>query len=105
MDPKELREIAKKATPGEWRLVDCEESPGCGNVWVIGPTTHCLIFAQPIADARFIATFNPQKVRELLDKLETAEKDASNWQTHEAAILAGTISCSFGGEEVADEVR
>jgi hypothetical protein len=90
---KELRELAEKASKGEWhawsdmpnapriRIGVSRQSPieGCGY------DSHCIALVRPEfedadANGRFIAAANPQTVLGLLDRIEALEKDAERYR-------------------------
>ncbi|HHW6319088.1 TPA: ead/Ea22-like family protein [Escherichia coli] len=115
IDYQALREIAKKATQGEWSAFI---SPGTGTYAVHTPgDKRCEdvikwtgFDGQKNAEnnARYIAAFNPEVVQTLLDELETAKKRIAELeaepvrQTYKLNELAGNspvipdgwISCS-----------
>src|SRR5690625_3323391 len=68
----DLRNIAEAATPGPWEATTSEVTMNDRSLWRIGDP-HRPHVAQSVmrqADAEFFATFNPQKVLELLDRIE-----------------------------------
>lgn len=75
MDYNELREIARTASPGPWTAtgeVDWDGTPQAGVVTRNGALTwddHGGDVFRP-QDAVFIATFNPEMILDLLDRLE-----------------------------------
>lgn len=100
---KRLREIAGKATPGEWPEATWYGSMG-GGFAAIGPhhltpdgesdEPGGIAETRALADARHIAAFNPSTALALLDRLEAAEKavdecllrDSFNAKQREKAI-------------------
>lgn len=83
MNIEDLREIAEAATPGEWE----ERIDGTNMIDIVHgdatPSHVCKVGKSSApgvkADAEFIATFNPQKVLELIADLEAAEQKASDY--------------------------
>lgn len=85
---QELREIAKKATQGEWSAFI---SPGTGTYAVHTPgDKRCEdvikwtgFDGQKNAEnnARYIAAFNPEVVLALLDELDKWKQESSAWQS------------------------
>lgn len=86
-DIKALREIAEKATPGEWNVQERKDGGEYGEYMAYGidgiasvnwysdsDMAHTALEPMEEEDARFIATFNPARVLALLDRLETAEQ-------------------------------
>lgn len=94
LDVKKLREVAEKATPGPWERFD-------NGYWsVIGQSTFSVVSASKDSDgerelitrekgsyenATFIATFNPETVLKLIERLERYRAalkfyaDKNNW--------------------------
>src|SRR6266849_4983225 len=69
-----LREIAKKATPGPWKLTG-QHMTIFWRVWIGGHHMD----ASP-ADAAFIATFNPATVLTLLDEIDRLKGLTITWE-------------------------
>lgn len=76
LDPKHLREICEKATPGIWVAhkptadMHAVRKPSGG---IIADVGYSGTEKQDIANAEYIETFNPQTIRELLDRLDALE--------------------------------
>lgn len=75
----DLRKIAEEATPGPW--ITGGELPGSDGVFFgtavdpDDPDEPGILLGEAYApDAEFIATFNPETVLALLDRVETAEQ-------------------------------
>jgi len=88
----EMREIVAKATEGPWewpsRLNGEFSIDGCdrdGRFVIATPNSN---FEWSKPTARFIATFNPATVTELLDRLEKAEATADQCR-HELKMMLG----------------
>lgn len=76
MTPAELRRIAEAATPGPWELDKCDNRVHVD--YVRAPNDENLIapicsVSSPGPNAEFIATFNPQKVLEMIDQIEASK--------------------------------
>lgn len=75
MDYNELRKIARTASPGPWTATGSTDgggTPQAGVYTATGPLTwddHGGDVFLP-EDAVFIATFNPEMILDLLDRLE-----------------------------------
>lgn len=118
IDTKELRRLAQEATPGPWF------SDRRGNIWrrplsdlyengggVAGDKPLAFVAAgwagegvtgYPFeANARLIAAANPAAISELLDRLETAEKDAA----HQKALAESALRVAEGWERKRDALR
>lgn len=81
MTPAELRRIAEAATPGPWELDKCDNRVHVD--YVRAPNDENLIapicsVSSPGPNAEFIATFNPQRVLELLDEIDQLRADVSS---------------------------
>jgi hypothetical protein len=89
-DIKALRAIAEKATQGEWRVQERKDGGEYGEYMAYGidgiasvewysdsDMAHTALEPMEEEDARFISTFNPARVLELLDRLEEAEQALS----------------------------
>src|SRR5690625_4702816 len=72
----DLRNIAEAATPGPWEATTSEVTMNDRSLWRIGDP-HRPHVAQSVmrqADAEFFATFDPQRVLELLARLAAVEE-------------------------------
>ena len=80
-----LRKLAKEATPGPWSFYD-DSNDGKTNrieIVAIGKTVARIYHSVPDEDlpnARLIATANPSTILQLLDYIETLEKDAARYR-------------------------
>ncbi|QIG27579.1 ead/Ea22-like family protein [Leclercia adecarboxylata] len=117
-----LREVAEKATPGEWKrmmrnsdeLMTTFHGIAIGNVFVELTTGKRDIF-----DAEFIAASNPATMLALLDELEAAERRIAELEAREVVLpsvqdvhplgpQSAKIFCEFHREIInrcADEIR
>ncbi|EDA1490827.1 ead/Ea22-like family protein [Salmonella enterica subsp. enterica] len=77
IDKRALREVAEKATKGEWSVQFGDEiysTDGVENQQI------AMVFSiNDESDAEFIAAANPATVLALLDELETKEEQRANW--------------------------
>ena len=79
MTDKELRELAEKATPGEWKLIIRGNSVQshavvCHDDSVsLNPQNICSGISPKTGNAAYIAAANPARIIELLDRVEKAE--------------------------------
>ena len=86
MTPDQLRRIAQAATSGPWTVEQEIEETDFGKIKIfsVDPVTafswyddsamaHTALDTLEEADAEFIATFNPQRVLEMIDTLRGAE--------------------------------
>lgn len=93
-----LRSLAEAATPGPWFVAEDydPERPMPSFDEVIEYVAEDHIAASPALDyrpnAEFIATFNPQTVLQLLDRLEAAETALAN----RGAVIKGS---GYGANE------
>ena len=86
VDTERLRELAEKATPGEWHASEILGEPGA-RVVTVGD--YSLIATDPQGypvwserDAAYVAAANPQTILALLDRLAAAEallRDIDRW--------------------------
>jgi len=93
----DLRKIAEAATPGEWVAFGTDvghvtDKCNCGPMGIPGHEAYCGIEG-PIAqageaDAEFIATFNPQRVLELLARRAEHEQAVENMSTKTDDLLS-----------------
>ncbi|WP_406854935.1 ead/Ea22-like family protein [Salmonella enterica] len=79
IDKRALREVAERATPGNWR-----RTSSLFNGITVTPFSLCgeevtLAHTVEKRDAEFIAAANPATVLALLDELETKEEQRANW--------------------------
>ncbi|HCM1930528.1 TPA: ead/Ea22-like family protein [Salmonella enterica subsp. salamae serovar 51:c:-] len=77
IDKRALREVAERATKGEWSVQFGDEiysTDGVENQQI------AMVFSiNDESDAEFIAAANPATVLALLDELETKEEQRANW--------------------------
>ncbi|EBH2749473.1 ead/Ea22-like family protein [Salmonella enterica] len=79
IDKRALREVAERATPGNWR-----RTSSLFNGITVTPFSLCgeevtLAHTVEKRDAEFIAAANPATMLALLDELETKEEQRANW--------------------------
>ncbi|ELE1844671.1 ead/Ea22-like family protein [Salmonella enterica] len=79
IDKRALREVAERATPGNWR-----RTSSLFNGITVTPFSLCgeevtLAHTFEKRDAEFIAAANPATMLALLDELETKEEQRANW--------------------------
>ncbi|WP_404947615.1 ead/Ea22-like family protein [Salmonella enterica] len=79
IDKQALREVAERATPGNWR-----RTSSLFNGITVTPFSLCgeevtLAHTVEKRDAEFIAAANPATMLALLDELETKEEQRANW--------------------------
>ncbi|MBJ2555101.1 ead/Ea22-like family protein, partial [Salmonella enterica subsp. enterica serovar Bareilly] len=79
IDKRALREVAERATPGNWR-----RTSSLFNGITVTPFSLCgeevtLAHTVEKRDAEFIAAANPRTMLALLDELETKEEQRANW--------------------------
>lgn len=98
VDLNELKEVAKKATPGPWEWTPDDKgyrglllftfkpvsnTPGEDEVlfaWRSPPPHHEACLSIRPQDMEFISTFNPEVVENLIERLKEAERDRDNWR-------------------------
>lgn len=85
----DLRKIAEAATPGPWESITEAYSSELGDYlggYIPGVAERFVTehdgVTPPLSpeDAKFIATFNPQKVLELLEETERLQKLVGRWE-------------------------
>ncbi|HAK6848974.1 TPA: ead/Ea22-like family protein [Salmonella enterica] len=79
IDKRALREVAERATPGNWR-----RTSSLFNGITVTPFSLCgeevtLAHTVEKRDAEFIAAANPATMLALLDELEAKEEQRANW--------------------------
>ncbi|EFP4585468.1 ead/Ea22-like family protein [Salmonella enterica] len=90
IDKQALREVAEKATPGNWR-----RTSSLFNGITVTPFSLCgeevtLAHTVEKRDAEFIAAANPAIMLALLDELEAAKQDSARWfKAFEKAVSIG----------------
>lgn len=99
-----LKELAQKATPGEWITGAHRYEPA----WVVLPPTdatggfciaQCRVSVNGCNNAAYIAAANPQTILELLAKIERLEKENADFRSDSAFLedsSAMTISYFAG---------
>lgn len=107
IDINELRMLMQSATPGPWEVYGLDQN---GQAIIKGEHIeiatcwhHCVgsIEKEMHANAAFIAAANPAAISELLDRLETAEKDAA----HQKALAESALRVAEGWEEKCNTLR
>jgi len=82
---KELRELAEKASPGEWKRDEIDwtfsQVIACGNEVIVYHGKHNRqVDANVVPNMRFIAVANPKNTIALLDHVEGLEKRVKDLQ-------------------------
>lgn len=70
----QLREVAERATPGDWRRASTRFNGITATPFTLGGEEVMLASASEKRDAEFIAAFNPAVALALLDELERKDK-------------------------------
>lgn len=98
IDINELRQLAQAATPGGWYVEQGSLVYGCKDVtdgeekW--RPVIACIDDDEPVnyeGNAAFIAAANPVAITELLDRLETTEKELEKERLRLAACSVAAL--------------
>lgn len=94
----ELRKITNDATPGPWQHnpeAHCPVTSEEHDEWVVAEASWGLVLAG--ADARFIATFDPQLVGALLDVVDVArEMVRSSAPAPDSAFRLSELEAALG---------
>lgn len=99
-----LRKLAEEATPGPWHVFDRSVCEGYTKYFGVDSEQDSIVlwdeFGGVIArqDAAHIAAANPSTILQLLDYIETLEKDAAQQRTAEACAKV----CEAGRSEDGD---
>ena len=96
-----LRSLAEEATPGPWWHGECTPPDVHALAWIGQSFVDCeggqKNYAAPSRDAEYIASANPSTILQLLDYIETLEKDAARyrWLRHSAWYVGPEPSAEY----------
>ena len=92
MDTTKLKELAERASVGDWGFSPCvADKHFLGQVWRADGESLCIMdhmTEQANADGAFIAAANPQAILGLLERLEKAEQHWANENSNNMALIA-----------------
>lgn len=100
MGKEELRRIAEEATRGPWRVSDFERLSGGENRVLMGDDNYMLGYVtgrseqEHDRDARFIATFNPSRVLEMMDREAELEREIASLKASREAVVEHAASAA-----------
>lgn len=95
----QLREVAERATPGDWRRASTRFNGITATPFTLGGEEVMLASASEKRDAEFIAAFNPAVALEMLDEQERKDKRIAELEKLAEAESVGADKAASSGVE------